>query len=468
MDKARLAVWLLLVALILACVQRPAGPTPLPTPTVTLPPTATPDTQGTIEAGVMATIAAMPTDTPTPTATPTPTPTPTATPTPTVTPTPTPTPDIEATVQAAIQATMTAMPTATPTPTFTPTPTPTLTSTPIPTPIPTSTPVPVRTAKPVTVGQLFGPTATRTPAPTSNLPNLIERARRSVVRVETLSGTASGFVADKHGHILTNEHVISGYSHVMVTFDDGAFLAARVVRADPVKDIALLRVHSIRPLNYLSFASSVRTGEDVVALGYPGYANTESLKGGITVTRGIVSALRQSEDGTALVQIDAATSKGSSGSPILNHKGQVVGMAFGEVKDVQGAGLAIRYDVLREYLSLNRFNLMTAGSYCEWYSEVLHGLDSVDIKLVTTVNRDKSATFREFEKNVLSTMQDLITYMYDSPFNLPLHVERARENILRAYRLWDDLRNKKAQSLVEGGELYLQGAATLRDNEPDC
>ena len=284
--------------------------------------------------------------------------------------TPAPTPNVRATVQAGVQATMEAMaptPTATPTrtptaiPTLTPVPTPTATSTPeptptltpVPTPTPTSTPEPTSTPTPA-------PTSTPMPTPTESasqsIADVVESTRAGVVRVAGTSGAGSGFVVDPDGYILTNEHLLDGTGRLTVVFDHGARLTPKVVATDAARDIALLKVESSRELTALPLATEAREGEEVVALGYP-----LDLAGGMSVTRGIVSAFR-SYGGVSYVQTDAATNKGNSGGPLLNLRGEVVGMNSRGLLSAQGIGFAIRYDILSSRLALMKSGMSPGGT----------------------------------------------------------------------------------------------------------
>ncbi len=186
--------------------------------------------------------------------------------------------------------------------------------------------------------------------------DLVELVRDGVVRIEGSSGSGSGFVVDSAGHVLTNEHVISGQSEVAVVFEDGTRLRSRVVSADAQRDIALLKVDARgRRLTVLPIAAAAREGEEVVALGYP-----LDLGDRMTVTMGIVSSFRTLK-GVAYVQTDAAINPGNSGGPLLNLRGQVVGMNTSVERTIQGRdfsaqgiGYAIRFDVLTERIAAMR------------------------------------------------------------------------------------------------------------------
>ena len=337
-----------------------AMPTSTTEPTSTNTPSPTPHVAATVEASIAATITAIPTETPTPTHTPTLTPSPvpthTPTPLPTLTHTPTPTPTSTNTPTPTATATMlptqtpTATPTATALPTQTPTATPTVTATvlptqtptatptsiPTPTPVPTFTPTPIPTATPI-------PTVTSVPTPTVS--DVVESARQSVVHVvRSAGGSGSGFIVDSAGYILTNEHVVSGGGRLTVILDDGTRKSASVMVSDATLDIALLKIDTPHQLPALSFATKAREGEQVIALGYP---FSDELGGEMTTTVGIVSAFR-TLGGVDYVQTDAAVNFGNSGGPLLNLRGEVVGMNTWVIrKDLaEGLNLAIRYDLL--------------------------------------------------------------------------------------------------------------------------
>ncbi len=204
------------------------------------------------------------------------------------------------------------------------------------------------------------PSATNTPVPTPttipsiNIADVVEQARAGVVRIEGTTGSGSGFVVDADGYILTNEHVIEDQSRLTVVFDNGTRLTARVIASDATRDIALLKVTATHILTLLPFATSVREGEEVIALGYPLGGD---LRGSMTITKGIVSALR-SMRGVSHIQTDAAINPGNSGGPLLNLNGEVVGMNTSVQRDIQGEdyfaqgiGFAIKFDVLNSRLT---------------------------------------------------------------------------------------------------------------------
>jgi putative serine protease PepD len=149
----------------------------------------------------------------------------------------------------------------------------------------------------------------------------------SVVDVSAGSARGSGFAIDDEGHIMTNSHVVEGFSRVQVRMTDGRQTAARVVGTDPTTDVAVLEIAgSPPPAATLGVSTALRIGQPVIAVGAP-------LGLTSTVTAGIVSATdRTARLGPGLsselqmVQTDASINPGNSGGPLANLEGQVVGM----------------------------------------------------------------------------------------------------------------------------------------------
>ena len=146
-------------------------------------------------------------------------------------------------------------------------------------------------------------------------------------RVQHVVG--SGFIFDSSGLILTNSHVAFGRQSLVVTLDDGTSVPARLVGADPIFDIAVLRIskpaHGTLPVAQLGDSNRVRVGEDALAIGNP--LGLEQ-----TLTRGTVSAIDRILPPTffacqePLIQIDTPINPGNSGGPLLNSCGEVIGI----------------------------------------------------------------------------------------------------------------------------------------------
>jgi len=140
----------------------------------------------------------------------------------------------------------------------------------------------------------------------------------------TRQSLGSGFVIDKDGTIITNNHVIADADEITVNFSDGSKLTAELVGTDPKTDIAVLKVKPTTPLNAVPFGDSdgARIGDWVMAIGNPfGLGGSVSL--------GIVSAVERdisSGPYDKFIQTDAAINRGNSGGPLFNMNGEVVGI----------------------------------------------------------------------------------------------------------------------------------------------
>jgi len=161
-------------------------------------------------------------------------------------------------------------------------------------------------------------------------------------RVEHVVG--SGFIFDSSGLILTNSHVAFGRQSIEVTLDDGTSVPATLVGADPIFDIAVLRIATPPQGNLLAAplgdSNRLRVGEDALAIGNP--LGLEQ-----TLTRGTVSQINRVLPPTffafqePLIQIDTPINPGNSGGPLLNSCGEVVGITTAVVPDAQSIGFAI-------------------------------------------------------------------------------------------------------------------------------
>lgn len=189
---------------------------------------------------------------------------------------------------------------------------------------------------------------------------IYDLSKESVILVtakwQTLYGlepfsSGSGFIYDREGHIITNNHVIEDADAIDVTFGDGTILPAELVGADPYSDLAVIRVEGpadlLHPLPVGS-SSELLVGESVMAIGNPfGLSNSMSL--------GIVSQLGRELDAPGnykivdVIQVDAAINPGNSGGPLMNMRGEVVGVNTAIIIGSVGVGFAIPSDtVIRE------------------------------------------------------------------------------------------------------------------------
>ncbi|KQT94774.1 hypothetical protein ASG49_00160 [Marmoricola sp. Leaf446] len=147
----------------------------------------------------------------------------------------------------------------------------------------------------------------------------------SVVQVRSDRGSGSGFVFDRLGHVLTNQHVVDGDRSLLLQLDGGRQVRAALVGEDEANDIAVLRADpEDLPAAAMGDSSTVRIGEPVIAIGSP-----LGLSG--TVTAGIVSTTARearlgSSSRQAVIQTDASINPGNSGGPLVDLDGRVVGV----------------------------------------------------------------------------------------------------------------------------------------------
>lgn len=166
-------------------------------------------------------------------------------------------------------------------------------------------------------------TARRVSVPQAMDPAEYFFGRRSASKARVQTSLGSGVIVSKEGHILTNHHVIANMEAIQVQLTDGRTLAARLLGSDPQTDIAVLKI-SAANLPPLSLADSdqVKVGQMVFAVGNP-FGLQE------TVTRGIVSAKGRraiADSGVEFLQTDAAVNQGNSGGPLLNLRGEIIGI----------------------------------------------------------------------------------------------------------------------------------------------
>lgn len=171
------------------------------------------------------------------------------------------------------------------------------------------------------------------------LPDLFERTQGSVVEVRATSdpteqgNLGTGFVFDDNGHIVTNTHVISGSNNLAVTFFDGTVYRATVLGTDPFTDLAVLYVKDVPeeklvPLP-LADSTTIRVGESVAAIGNP-FGLSSSMTSGIVSGTG--RTIPSQNSGPLqffipdIIQTDAPINPGNSGGPLLNTRGEVIGI----------------------------------------------------------------------------------------------------------------------------------------------
>jgi len=165
---------------------------------------------------------------------------------------------------------------------------------------------------------------------------IVNDVLQSVVSVKTNLGQGSGAIIDSKGYVVTNVHVINGASTIRVlTYSGKTYDVNEIVGYDGTADIAVLKINA-PDLKALDFgdSDSVKVGEKVIAAGNPaGLA--------FTITEGIVSAFRTSPSSIDYIQTDVPINPGNSGGPLINTKGEIIGINNFKVGGFEGLGFAI-------------------------------------------------------------------------------------------------------------------------------
>jgi S1-C subfamily serine protease len=177
-------------------------------------------------------------------------------------------------------------------------------------------------------------------------------ALKRTERFNTVTG--SGFIISTDGLVLTNAHVVFRHQGISVTLDDGRTTPAKLLGADPILDLAVLRLLLPSttpqfPMLALGDSDTTRVGEDVMVIGNP-------LGLDQTLTHGVISGLDQllAEPPVglpvSLLQTDAAINPGNSGGPLLNRCGEVIGITIAAITDAENIGFAIPINTVKRVL----------------------------------------------------------------------------------------------------------------------
>jgi S1-C subfamily serine protease len=210
----------------------------------------------------------------------------------------------------------------------------------------------------------------------------------------TSSGQGSGFVYDQYGHVITNAHVVYGADEVDVTFSDNSVRRAKVIGEDLHSDLAVIEVEKMLPeVMPLPFGDirDVAVGQTVVAIGNP-------FGLGGSLTRGVVSALGRNIPALSnfsipqSIQTDAPINPGNSGGPLLNLKGEVIGVnaqieTSGGSRVNSGIGFAIPVSILTRVIP----DLIQNGEHTWGWLGVLGGSLSPDVIEVMELPVEKGA-----------------------------------------------------------------------------
>lgn len=182
-------------------------------------------------------------------------------------------------------------------------------------------------------------------------------SRNSFLDIKEQDGIGSGFIINEEGYVVTNYHVINGASEVKIILNDGKEVNAKVINYDADQDIAVVKITDkmkVPGVAVLGNSDALQAGEDVIAMGNP--LGKEFSQ---TVTKGVVSSadrVIKTEKGvdTHYIQTDTAINPGNSGGPLINAKGEVIGINSAKKvgEGIEGIGFSIPINKVRERLDV--------------------------------------------------------------------------------------------------------------------
>ena len=227
--------------------------------------------------------------------------------------------------------------------------------------------------------------------------DVYDKVNQSVVNIDTRSvrvdnffmmavpteGSGSGWVLDKQGHIVTNNHVIEGSDSVQVTLSDGSTHQAQVVGTDPTTDISVLKIEaaaeSLIPLE-LGDSAGLRVGQRVFAIGNP-YGLERTMSVGIISSLNRTLAADRGRRLKNMIQLDAALNQGNSGGPLLNSHARLIGMntAIATLTgQSSGVGFAVPVNVIKrtipELIQFGKVVRASLGLEAVWETRIGVGI----------------------------------------------------------------------------------------------
>lgn len=289
----------------------------------------------------------------------------------------------------------------------------------------------------------------------------------AVVRVERAAqngrgGMGSGVVISPDGLVLTNSHVVDGARELRLTDTEGRSMDARLLGEDPDTDLALLRAGAARnlPAAMLGDSKMLKRGQLAVAIGNPlGFEST--------VTTGVISALGRSlrarsgrliED---VIQTDAALNPGNSGGPLVNSRGEVIGINTAVIAGAQGICFAVASNtaqfVLSEILQHGRVRRAFVGVAAQTVAVPRRHARAAEIDnatgaMITACEPDKPADIASLmsydvvvrlDGEPVTGVDDLIRLLNAERIGRPVRVEVLRRGQLRAFQLTPSERRSK-------------------------
>lgn len=188
---------------------------------------------------------------------------------------------------------------------------------------------------------------------------IIERYQKAIIQIATQSGIGTGFYVKEFDLIVTNEHVVAENAEVSIAGKAFDKVFSRVWYTDRKHDLAFLEAPKGIELPEIRLGQyeEMKDGDHVVAIGHPYSLN-------YTATQGVISKVDRIRDGLKFIQIDAAINPGNSGGPLVNNKGEVIGVNSFIIRGGDNLGFALPVSYLREALKLYQPNKGQASTRC--------------------------------------------------------------------------------------------------------
>ena len=256
-------------------------------------------------------------------------------------------------------------------------------------------------------------------------------------------GVGSGIIVSQNGYIITNNHVAGGKARIVVTLSDGKVVEGKTIWADPVLDLAVVKIDGNGlAVAALGDSNTLKVGDVAVAIGNP-----LGMQFQRTVTSGIISGLNRTiaVDTSAgpnymedLIQTDALINPGNSGGPLLNSKGEVIGINSLKIQTAEGMGFAIPINIVkpivRDFVQKGNHISPHIGIFA-YDKNVINYIDnSANLSkglYVANVDTNSPASragikvgdvITHIDNSEINTMMDFRTYMYNKGVGAPVNI----------------------------------------------
>ncbi len=291
----------------------------------------------------------------------------------------------------------------------------------------------------------------------------------------------SGFIIDEQGYILTNNHVIEKADKIKVRLSDEQEFDAEVVGRDPKTDIALIKIEPTKPLQAVTMGDSdkLQVGEWLIAIGNP-FGLEHTVTAGIVSAKGRVIGSGPYDD---FIQTDASINPGNSGGPLINMRGEVVGISTAIIAGGQGIGFAIPINMVKEILpQLKEKGEVTRG----WLGVMIQrvtpelakqfGLEKSEGALVAQVMENSPAEragvkrediIIEFDDKKIHKMNELPKIVANTPVGKQVELRVVRQG--KEKKLKIEVGELKEEKVAKAGEFTTEKelGLTVQDLTPE-